>query len=56
MVYEFMLCRGFLITDRLDTCRGVEQPPSQFPLQIGAAVLFLLLSSCHSKATLEAFI
>ena len=46
----FMLGRGFLITDRPDTCRGVAQPQGQFPLQIGAAALLRLLSCCHSKS------
>ena len=48
----FMLGRGFLITDRPDTCR-VAQPQGQFPLQIGVAALLLLLSCCYSKKRLS---
>ena len=36
-----MLDRGFLITGRPFACRGVAQPPGQFPLQIGALSLML---------------
>ena len=47
---ESMLGRGFLITNRPDTCRVVAQPHGQFLLQIGAAALLRLLSCCHSKS------